>query len=76
MMARRCRPWSHGWRRSSWTERSLTRCTALDAVPGAAEAFGALAPSVRKQFIYQVDSAKRPDTRQRRAEDIARSTVT
>lgn len=44
---------------------------ALAAHPGSAEAFDALAPSMRKQLIYQVDSAKRPDTRQRRASAIA-----
>jgi uncharacterized protein YdeI (YjbR/CyaY-like superfamily) len=40
---------------------------------GRREAFDALAPSMRKQFIYHVDSAKRPETRQRRAEQIASS---
>ena len=40
--------------------------------PRAGEAFAALAPSMRKQLIYQVDSAKRTETRQRRAEDVAR----
>ena len=44
---------------------------ALAAVPGAAAAFEALVPSKRKQLIYQVDSAKRPDTRRRRAHAIA-----
>lgn len=44
---------------------------ALAAVPGGAQAFDALRPGARKQLIYQVDSAKRPDTRQRRAAAIA-----
>lgn len=44
---------------------------ALAQRPGAADAFDALAPSMRKQLIYNVDSAKRPETRQRRAESIA-----
>ena len=44
---------------------------ALAARPGAAAAFDALAPSMRKQLIYNVDSAKRPETRHRRAESIA-----
>ena len=44
---------------------------ALAARPGSAAAFDALSPSLRKQLIYQVDSAKRPDTRQRRAAAIA-----
>jgi uncharacterized protein YdeI (YjbR/CyaY-like superfamily) len=41
--------------------------------PGGQEAFDALRPGARKQLIYQVDSAKRPETRERRAEEIARS---
>jgi uncharacterized protein YdeI (YjbR/CyaY-like superfamily) len=44
---------------------------ALAAHPGSAEAYEALAPSMRKQLIYQVDSAKRPDTRNKRAAQIA-----
>jgi uncharacterized protein YdeI (YjbR/CyaY-like superfamily) len=44
---------------------------ALAARPGRAAAFDALPPSLRKQLIYQVDSAKRADTRQRRAAAIA-----
>jgi uncharacterized protein YdeI (YjbR/CyaY-like superfamily) len=44
---------------------------ALAARPGCTAAFDALSPSLRKQLIYQVDSAKRPDTRQRRAAAIA-----
>ena len=46
---------------------------ALAGAPGRRAAFDALAPSMRKQLIYQVDSARRPETRQRRAEEIARS---
>jgi uncharacterized protein YdeI (YjbR/CyaY-like superfamily) len=46
---------------------------ALARRPGGAEAFDALKPGMRKQLIYQVDSAKRLETRERRAEDIARS---
>jgi uncharacterized protein YdeI (YjbR/CyaY-like superfamily) len=44
---------------------------ALAARPRSAAAFNALAPSMRKQLIYRVDSAKRPDTRERRAAAIA-----
>lgn len=44
---------------------------ALDARAGAHAAFDALAPSMRKQLIYHVDSAKRPETRARRAAAIA-----
>lgn len=44
---------------------------ALAARPGSAAAFDALSPSMRKQLIYHVDSAKRPDTRERRAAGIA-----
>ena len=40
--------------------------------PGSAEQFEAFPASARKQLIYRVDSAKRPDTRQRRADEIAR----
>lgn len=46
--------------------------TALARRPGGVEAFDALKPGMRKQLIYQVDSAKRDETRERRAEDIAR----
>lgn len=46
---------------------------ALARRPGAREAFDALAPGLRKQLIYRVDSAKRPETRERRAEDIVRT---
>lgn len=49
---------------------------ALRVTAGARSAFDALAPSVRKQLIYRVDSAKRSDTRRQRAEDIARTVVT
>ena len=46
---------------------------ALAGRVGGMDAFTALAPSLRKQLIYRVDSAKRPDTRQQRAEDVAAS---
>jgi uncharacterized protein YdeI (YjbR/CyaY-like superfamily) len=46
---------------------------ALARRPGGRLAFDALPPGARKQLIYQVDSAKRADTRQRRAEEIARA---
>jgi uncharacterized protein YdeI (YjbR/CyaY-like superfamily) len=46
---------------------------ALARRTGGLEAFDALRPGMRKQLIYQVDSAKRVETRERRAEDIARS---
>ena len=46
---------------------------ALASRPGGQEAFDALRPGARKQLIYQVDSAKRPETRERRAEEIART---
>lgn len=44
---------------------------ALARRPGGVEAFNALRPGARKQLIYRVDSAKRSDTRRKRAEDIA-----
>ena len=43
---------------------------ALAEVPGSAAAFEALTRSMHKQLIYQVDSAKRPETRRRRAATI------
>jgi uncharacterized protein YdeI (YjbR/CyaY-like superfamily) len=48
----------------------------MAADPQARAAFDALTPSARKQLIYQVDSAKRAETRMRRAEQIARSVAT
>jgi uncharacterized protein YdeI (YjbR/CyaY-like superfamily) len=45
---------------------------ALSRRPGGPAAFDSLKPGLRKQLIYRVDSAKRADTRERRAEDIAR----
>lgn len=46
---------------------------ALARRTGGLEAFEAVKPGLRKQLIYQVDSAKRAETRERRAEDIART---
>ena len=43
---------------------------ALAAKPGARAAFDALAPSMRKAHVYQVESAKAAETRQRRIENI------
>jgi uncharacterized protein YdeI (YjbR/CyaY-like superfamily) len=40
--------------------------------PGSAAEFERFPASARKQLIYRVDSAKRPETRMRRADDIAR----
>jgi len=57
--------------RSEALELPEELAAAFSAVPGSATAFEALSPSARKQLIYQVDSAKRPDTRQRRAAGIA-----
>lgn len=45
--------------------------SAFAAHPGSAAAFEALSPGARKQLIYQVDSAKRAETRERRAMGIA-----
>lgn len=39
---------------------------ALTAVPGAPEGFAGLAPSLQKQYLYWVASAKRPQTRANR----------
>ena len=57
--------------RSESLELPAELATALATRPGGREAFDALTPSARKQLIYQVDSAKRPDTRERRAATIA-----
>lgn len=43
---------------------------ALSAKPGARAAFDALAPSMRKEHVRQVESAKAAETRQRRIESI------
>lgn len=46
--------------------------TALDATPGAAQGFGDLPASGRKQLLYWIASAKRDETRTRRiAETVA-----
>ncbi len=45
---------------------------ALAEVPGGRAAFDSLAVSTRKQLIYAIDSAKRPETRQRRVADAVR----
>ncbi len=44
---------------------------ALAAVPGAAAGFETLAPSMRKQLLYWVRTAKRPETRARRVAQTA-----
>lgn len=46
---------------------------ALDQVPGGRASFERLTPSRRKQLIYWVDSAKRPETRARRVQEITRT---
>jgi uncharacterized protein YdeI (YjbR/CyaY-like superfamily) len=56
--------------RSEALELPAELAEALAAVPGSAAVFDALKPGVRKQLIYQVDSAKRPDTRRRRAAGV------
>ncbi|MCC6803529.1 MAG: DUF1905 domain-containing protein [Anaerolineae bacterium] len=43
---------------------------ALAAQPGATEAFDALAPSMRKEYVRQVESAKAQATRERRIAGI------
>ena len=43
---------------------------ALSAQPGAMDAFNASAPSMRKEYVRQVESAKAAETRQRRIEAI------
>jgi uncharacterized protein YdeI (YjbR/CyaY-like superfamily) len=43
---------------------------ALDRVPGALEAFEALAPSVKKQDLWWIHSAKRQETRVNRIESV------
>ena len=64
----------------SWTtldrSESLTvpdeLALAFEDYPGSATTFASFPASARKQLIYRVDSAKRPETRRRRAEQIAR----
>jgi hypothetical protein len=43
---------------------------ALEAVPGAAANFAALSASTRKMVLFWLASAKRPETRQKRLEQI------
>ncbi len=43
---------------------------ALDATPGARAAFDASAPSMRKEYVRQVESAKAAETRARRIASI------
>ena len=43
---------------------------ALEATPGARAAFDALSPSARKAHVTNVESAKAPETRQRRVDAI------
>ncbi len=45
---------------------------AFDSYPGSLAEFDAFPAGARKQLIYWVDSAKRSDTRRRRADEIAR----
>jgi uncharacterized protein YdeI (YjbR/CyaY-like superfamily) len=59
--------------RSEALELPNELAAALARRTGGLEAFDALRPGMRKQLIYQVDSAKRVETRERRAEDIARN---
>jgi len=42
--------------------------TALDMAPAARAAYDALTPSRKRELVRSVDSAKRPETRQRRIE--------
>jgi uncharacterized protein YdeI (YjbR/CyaY-like superfamily) len=44
--------------------------TALEAVPGAAANFASLSASTRKMILFWLTSAKRPETRQKRLEQI------
>lgn len=46
---------------------------ALDAQPGAREAFDRLAPSARKEHVRQVETAKAQETRERRIAKIVAS---
>ena len=48
---------------------------ALSAKPGAMDAFNAAAPSMRKEYVRQVESAKAAETRQRRIETIVAKLV-
>ncbi|PKN94875.1 MAG: hypothetical protein CVU44_03460 [Chloroflexi bacterium HGW-Chloroflexi-6] len=48
---------------------------ALDAKPGARAAFDATAPSMRKEFVRQVESAKAAETRTRRIAAIVEKLI-
>jgi uncharacterized protein YdeI (YjbR/CyaY-like superfamily) len=43
---------------------------ALAANPTAAKNFAAFAPSCRKAYLYWVNNAKRPETRQKRVAEV------
>ena len=43
---------------------------ALAAVPNAAKNFAAFSPSCRKAYLYWINNAKRPETRQKRVADV------
>lgn len=45
---------------------------ALDALPGARRSWDAFPPSARRQSLYWIAEAKRPETRSRRVEETAR----
>ena len=45
---------------------------ALDALPGARGSWDAFLPSARRQSLYWIAEAKRPETRSRRVEETAR----
>ncbi len=45
---------------------------ALEAAPGAQQAFDALSKSYKKQYLYRIQSAKRPTTRAGRIEETVR----
>ncbi len=56
-------------------EIPLDLAAALAAKPGAAEAFSGLAPSMRKEYVRQVVTAKAQETRERRIAGIVAKLV-
>ncbi|RPI30697.1 MAG: hypothetical protein EHM52_02935 [Actinomycetota bacterium] len=67
-------------RRGTWDEAVSERTAttpddlqaALDADPAAAERWRTWAPSHRRQYVYWVLDAKRPETRGRRVAEVVR----
>jgi len=64
--------WDAADQREQTAEIPADLSTALAAVPKAATNFARFAPSHRKQYLYWIESAKRPATRERRIAAVVR----